>query len=59
MPTDEEILQAIKSQRVRTQKQVRKKALQVTSSTTKEEDDEEEELEVQIIVRKTITMGEK
>ena len=46
MPKDEEVLQAIESQRAGTQRQVRKKALQVTSLTTEEDDDEEEEIEV-------------
>ena len=54
MPKEEDILQAIKSQKTRTQKQVRRKALQVMSLI-----DEEEEQEVQIPTHKTITVGEK
>ena len=46
MPKDEKVLQAVKSQRAGTQRQVRKKAQQVISLTSKEED-EEEEVEVQ------------
>ena len=42
MPKDEEVLQAIESQRAGTQRQVRKKDLQVTSLTFEEEDEEEE-----------------
>ena len=59
MPKDEDILQEIESQRARTQKQVRKKTLQVTFSTTEEEDEEEEELKLQVLVQRTIIQGEK
>ena len=59
MPQDEEVLQAIKSKRKVTQKQVRKKTLQVTSSMTREEDNEEQEPKVQVPVQKTITVGQK
>ena len=62
MPNDEELLQAIKSQRAGTQRQVRKKALQVASTTSEEEEDtdeEEEESKVRREVQKTITVGEK
>ena len=62
MPNDEELLQAIKSQRVGTQRQVRKKAFQVASATSQEEEDideEEEESKVWPEVQKTITVGEK
>ena len=58
MPNDEDILQVIESQREKAQKQVRKKALQVTSSA-EEEDDGEEELEARVPTQKTITVGEK
>ena len=59
IPKDKEILQAIKSQKARTEKQVRKKALQVRSSKIEEEGDEEEEPKVQVPTQKTITVGEK
>ena len=59
MPEDEEILQMIKYQRAQTLRQVRKKALQVTSLTIEEEDDEEEEIEVQSLMKKIITVGDK
>ena len=59
MPKAKEVLHAIESQRARTQRQVRKKAQQVTSLTSKEEDDEEEEIEVQSPVKITIMVGDK
>ena len=59
MLKDEEVLQAIESQRVGTQRQVWKKALQATSLITEEDDNEEEEIEVQSPVKKTIIVGDK
>ena len=69
MPLDEELLQAIKSQRAGTHKQVKRKAQQVASLTSEEEQDkgedteekdtEEEEFEEQAQVKKTIQVGEK
>ena len=69
MPSDKELLQIIKSQRVGTHKQVRRKAQQVVLLTskeeqekeedTKEEDTEEEKYKEHIQVKKTIQVGEK
>ena len=46
MTNDEEVLEAIKSQRAGTQRQVKRKAQQVISPTVEEEDNEEDECEV-------------
>ena len=59
MPKDEEVLEAIESQKARTQRQVRKKDLQVTSLTFEEDDDEEEETKLLSLEKKTITVGDK
>ena len=68
MPDDEELLQAIKSQRVGTQRQAKRKAQQVIFLTLKEEEDEKdieeedkekEESKVQSLARKTIQVREK
>ena len=69
MPSDEELLQVIESQRAGTHKQVKRKAQQVVSSTSKEEqsnkEDSEEEssekekFEERVQVKKTIQVGQK
>ena len=45
MPSDEELLEAIKSQRAGTHKQVKRKAQQVISSTSEEEQSNKEDIE--------------
>ena len=42
MPPDEELLEAIESQRAETHKQVKRKAQQIVSSTSKEEESHKE-----------------
>ena len=67
MPPNEELLEAIKSQRAGTHKQVKRKAQQIVSSTSEEEeshkeDTEEsknEESEEQEQAQKTIQVGQK
>ena len=70
MPPDEELLEAIESQRAETHKQVKRKAQQIVSSTSEEEeshkedteerkDNKNEESKEQVQVKKTIQVGKK
>ena len=45
MPPDEELLEAIESQRAETHKQVKRKAQQIVSSTSEEEESHKEDTE--------------